>query len=192
MDLQHVNVRLYLEGDQNVVLEALIPVFHSWIQDQICEELLIDVADYRHVYRGPGVVLVGHEANYSVDNVDDRLGLRYNRKAMLGGTNQYRFKQALRAALVGCERLESDPRLEGKVRFNRREMELFINDRLLAPNLWETYKILKPELDAFFQEVLRDNGYCLKHTGDGRQLFSVAVQSATPLDPHELLRSLDS
>ena len=57
MELQHVNVKLLVKNPQEVDLEPLIPVFHGWIQDQVCEELLLDVADYRHVYAGPGVVL---------------------------------------------------------------------------------------------------------------------------------------
>ena len=43
------------------------------------------MADYRHVPEGPGVMLIGHQANYSVDNTDNRLGVRYNRKEPLEG-----------------------------------------------------------------------------------------------------------
>src|SRR5712692_2262165 len=95
MELQHVNVKLLVKTPQEVDLEPLIPVFHGWIQDQVCEELLLDIADYRHVYAGPGVVLIGHECNYSVDNTDNRLGVRYNRKAA-------------RAALTACQRLDAE------------------------------------------------------------------------------------
>ena len=63
-------------------------MFHSWIQEQVGEGLLLDVADYRHVHEGPGVILIGYEGNYSVDNTDNRLGVRYNRKAALDGNNQ--------------------------------------------------------------------------------------------------------
>ncbi|HEX3371272.1 MAG TPA: hypothetical protein VHS08_02075, partial [Candidatus Acidoferrales bacterium] len=87
MQLQHVNVKLLLQNPQGIRLEPLVPVFHSWIEHQN-GELLIDVADYAHVPAGPGVVLIGHEGNYSVDNADDRLGVRYNRKAVLDGGNQ--------------------------------------------------------------------------------------------------------
>src|ERR1700719_5295048 len=97
MQLQHVNVKLLVKSPDEVPLEPLIPVFHSWIQGQVLEELLLDVADYRHVSAGPGVVLIGHQGNYSVDNTDNRLGVRYNRKAVLDGTNQDRLRQAGRA-----------------------------------------------------------------------------------------------
>ena len=81
------------------------------------DELLLDVADYRHVHEGPGVVLIGHQANYSVDNTDNRLGVRYNRKAPLDGTNQDRLTQATRAALTAFQRLEAESGLKGKLRF---------------------------------------------------------------------------
>src|ERR1700692_4919071 len=106
MQLQHINVKLLVKNPVEVDLEPLVPVFHSWIQAQGLEELLLDVADYRHVHAGPGVVLIGHQGNYSVDNTDDRLGVRYNRKAVLNGNNQSRLTQAAEAALVACQRLE--------------------------------------------------------------------------------------
>ncbi len=84
--------------------------------------------------RGPGIVLIGQEGDYSVDHTDNRLGVRYNRKSPLAGSNQDRLRQAARAALTAAQRLESEPSLDGKFRFGGREIELFINDRLLAPN----------------------------------------------------------
>src|ERR1700682_2051227 len=146
VQLQHVNVKLLLRNPEEVDLEPLIPVFHDWIRDQVGEGLLLDIADYRHVDAGPGVVLIGHEGNYSVDNTDNRLGVRYNRKATLEGSNQDRLKQAARAALTATQRLEADPRLDGNLRVSGQEFEIFFNDRLLAPNTDDTRKAAEPEL----------------------------------------------
>src|ERR1700737_1277474 len=151
MQLQHVNVKLLVRNPEEVDLEPLIPVFHDWIRDQVGEGLLLDIADYRHVPAGPGVVLIGHEGNYSVDNTDNRLGVRYNRKTVLDGSNQDRLSQAGHAALVACQRLEADPRLGGKLRFNGQEIAIFINDRLLAPNCNATRETFDPDIKSFFQ-----------------------------------------
>ncbi len=70
--VQHVKVKIFAREPVSIDLADAIPVFHSWIQDRVCEELLIDVADYRHVAAGPGVMLIAHEANYSLDNTDNR------------------------------------------------------------------------------------------------------------------------
>ena len=69
-----------------------------------------------------------------MDNADNRLGVRYNRKAALDGENQDRLAQAARAALIACQRLEAEPTVAGTFHFDGRELEIFINDRLLAPN----------------------------------------------------------
>jgi hypothetical protein len=131
--------------------------------------MLIDVADYRHVSAGPGVLLIGHEANYSFDNRENRLGLLYNRKDSLDGTFQARLEQAHRAALEACDRLEQEAPFRGKLKFNRNAIEVSINDRLLAPNNGETWQVLQPELEKFFI------GFTIQRRGEPRDLFWVAV-----------------
>ena len=190
MQLQHVNVKLLVRDPEEVDLEPLIPVFHGWIQNQVGEGLLLDVADYRHVEAGPGVVLIGHEGNYSVDNTDNRLGVRYNRKAALDGSNQDRLKQASRAALAACQRLEAESRLGGKLRFNGQEMEIFINDRLLAPNSEATREAFKSDFETFFQQLFQSSNFSTAYDSDPRKLFSVSVKTAQPFPAAELLKNL--
>ncbi len=189
MELQHVNVKLFVQHAADVDLEPLIPVFHTWIQDQASDELLLDVADYRHVDAGPGVVLIGHEGNYSVDNTDNRLGVRYNRKAALDGSNQDRLAQAARAALTVCQRLEADSRLDGRLRFNGQEIEIFINDRLLAPNSDATREAAS-DFQAFSQKLFRGVEYSTSYERDPRKLFAVSIKAARPLSVADLLERL--
>ncbi len=159
VELQHVNVKLLLAETENLDLDSVIPVFHSWIQDQVSEGLLLDVADYRHVHGGPGIVLIGHEADYSLDNTDNRWGVRYNRKTAARGDNQERLKQAARAALLACQRLQRDERL--KLYFKGDEVEIFVNDRLLAPNHEETRDALTPDFQRFAETLFAGSTYSL-------------------------------
>jgi hypothetical protein len=190
MELQHVNVKLLLKNNGEIDLEPLIPVFHAWIQEQGWDELLLDVADYRHVYAGPGVILIGHEANYSVDNSGNRPGVRYNRKAALEGSNQDRLKQATAAALKACRRFESEPRLNSKILFNGQEIEISINDRLLAPNNPETRAGIQQDLASLLQELFAGGGYALSYENSPRNLFSVSVKSSATFSVDELLQNL--
>ena len=192
MELQHVNVKLRIANAGEPDLAPLIPVFHNWIQAQVFGDLLLDVADYRHVPAGPGVVLIGQEGDYSVDNTDDHLGVRYNRKAPLDGSNQDRLLQAARAALTACQRLEAEPGLGGKFRFNGREIELFVNDRLLAPNRDETRADVQRDLETFFQKLFRGGEYSLSYGRDTRRLFSVSVKSSQSFLVADLLANLGS
>jgi hypothetical protein len=190
MELQHINVKLYLENSPPVKLEALVPVFHEWIQDKVCEELLIDVADYTHLYAGPGVVLVGHEADYSVDNTGNRPGIRYNRKAVWPGSNRDRFSQALRAALQACRRLESEEKLGGTVRFDRQGIKLSVNDRMLAPNSGRPTDAEQAEFRDFFSSAFGDSEFEMKFESDPRSLFGVEVRAVKALDLDGVLARL--
>jgi hypothetical protein len=49
------------------LLPEIVPVFHRWITERALGEVLIDVADYRHVFQGPGITLIGHESTYHLD-----------------------------------------------------------------------------------------------------------------------------
>jgi hypothetical protein len=192
IQLQHVNVKLFASDGAGVDLEPLIPIFHGWIRDGVFEEMLLDVADYRHVHQGPGVMVIGHQANYSVDNTSGRLGVRYNRKAALDGTNQDRLKQATRAALGAFRRLESESSLKGTLRFGGREMELLINDRALAPNTDATRIAAQPELQAFFGTLFQGAGYALTHDTEPRRLFTVRVVANQAFSVAQLLANISS
>jgi hypothetical protein len=192
MNLQHVNVKLMVENGAAIDLQPLIPIFNNWIKDHVFEELLLDVADYRHIPEGPGVMIIGYQADYSVDNTDDRLGVRYNRKTPLDGTNDQRLRQAARAALLACQRLESEPALQGQLRFNGRDVELFFNDRLLVPNTDATREAIRPELKTFFDKLFRGVDYSVSHAADRRRLFGVTARAAQPVPVATLLANLDS
>jgi hypothetical protein len=187
LELQHINVKLFVNDPEKIDLEAVIPVFHKWIQGQIFDELLLDVANYSHVPDGPGVVLIGHEADYALDNTDGKLGVRYNRKARMDGSNQDRLVQATRAALHAFLRLEQD----FKVHFNKREIEIVVHDRLLAPNTEETRKAAQPELDGFFRRFLAGSGYSVKYPTERRKLFGVTLVAEREFSLQELSANLD-
>jgi hypothetical protein len=198
IELQHVNVKLLLK-DADVNLDSLIPVFHSWIQDQVFDELLLDVADYRHVHHGPGLMLIGHEADYSVDNTDGLLGVRYNRKAPLAGSNLDRLVHATRSALNACQRLESDTRLNEKVSFNGQDLQLIVNDRLLAPNNDSTRRAAAPDFERLASKLFRQAeadpelsavAYSLSFDTDPRRLLSATIHSSRPFSTGELLNNL--
>ena len=189
MNLQHVNVKIYMGGGLTVAPARFIEVFHRWIQEQTLDELLIDVADYRHVPAGPGVILVALEADYAMDNTGNRYGLRYNRKAPLAGSNEDRLCQALRSAANACRLLEEEFAGEGPLKFSRREIELFINDRALAPNTPETFSALKPELEACLTKVLGGGRFSLEHHSEPRRLFGVGIKADEPFDLAALLEA---
>jgi hypothetical protein len=186
MNLQHVNIKFYLENPETINLADYAAVFNTWIQNQRLEELLIDVADYLHVHNGPGIMLIGHEADYSLDNRNGRLGLLYNRKEQQEGTTEEKLAHAIRAALTVAQILEK----ENGLKFNGSEVQVLVNDRLLVPNTTETFESLEPDLKVFFGQLYSGAEYSLAHHSDPRERFTVNVKTASNFDLNTLLKNL--
>ena len=191
IELQHINVKLLVKDQEGIDLEPLVPVFHSWIQEQSFDELLIDVADYRHVPDGPGVMVIGHEADYSLDQNDGRLGVRYNRKSILNSDSQGRLKQATQSALRAFQRLEADTRLNQKFRFNGQDVEIFINDRLLTLNSTETRNALESEFRKLGDSLFGAGNYELTWQTDPRRLLGASFKGKNAASVSELLEKLN-
>jgi len=188
MDLQRVNVKFFAAEGCAVPLDAFVGVFNSWIQGSDGE--YYDLADYGHVPAGPGVVLVADEANVSMDNNGDRLGLLYSRKRPLDGTNREKLAASVATALGYCRRLEEEPALEGGVRFRGDEALIIVNDRLGAPNNDETFSILKPEIEALAKRLYGGAPFVLERELDQRKRFAVRVKAAAHFSIKALMESL--
>jgi len=186
MNVQHINIKLFIENPESVNLADYAAVFNSWIQEQRLEELLIDVADYLHVHNGPGIMLIGYEADYSLDNRAGRLGLLYNRKAQLEGTTQEKLAQAVRAALSAAQILEK----ENGLKFSGQELQVIVNDRLLVPNTAETFAALELDLTAFLGKLYDGAKFELTQPTDPRERFTVNVKTESTFDIEPLLNNL--
>ena len=144
MDLYKIGVKIFVSNPQAVKLREFIGVFHRWIQEQkVAGHQLIDVHDYSHVENGPGILLVAHEGNFSMDQEGGRLGLFYYRKRPLDGGFEADLKSVVQTALDACKLLESESALKG-IKFKTDEILVVANDRLLAPNDAATRAKLEP------------------------------------------------
>ena len=190
MELQHINVKLLFNESMDSNLDPLIPIFHAWISKQDREELLIDVADYRHVPDGPGIILIGHEANISLTENNRHISLCYNRKIATKGTDEERFRQAVRGALIACEKLEMDGRLTGKMNFECQEIEIFVNDRIFFSNQKKSYRILDPKFKGLFDVIFVKNEYSISHFEDPRKVYSIIIKTPLPLNKKKILQAL--
>lgn len=189
MNLQKLNVKFFVESADGILLTDFIGVFHSWIQASDGE--YYDLADYSHTTAGPGILLVAHEANLSIDQGDNRLGLLYNRKQSLEGTNEEKLRWVFKQALEVCRRMEEEPKLQGKFRFRGDEALFLINDRLLAPNTAETFDAVKPDLEALARRLYAGAEFSLyPNNGDPRERFSVFMRTPARFEISNLLKNL--
>jgi hypothetical protein len=191
MELHNLNVKIPVRSPAPATLEALIPVLHGWIQQTSRPEILIDVADYRHVPDGPGLVLIGLEADYSLDHSDGRWGVRYNRKAPVAGQAGDRLAQALQAALTAARALETEPALQGGLEFPGQELEIYIADRALARNDAATQAALRADLEPFLAALLPGTAVEIEPAdADPRALPGMRIRCARPYSLQGLLDAL--
>ena len=191
MDLQRINVKLYLEDESSMSSEDAFRIFNAWIP-QTTDEVLIDVADYTHLPHGPQTLLVGHEANYCLDNTDRRLGLMYARKQPVTGTVAQRLGDAIAQTLKTCLRLEQEASLRGKVRFRGNECWLLVNDRLHAANDEATLAQIRTDLDSVLDRLYAGASYEISRDKDPKQRFSIRIRAASEDGVEGLLRNLGS
>ena len=191
IDLQRLNVKLYLEPGSSLPPEEAFRVFSQWIPESR-DEILIDVADYAHIDRGPQTVLVGHDANYALDNTDGRLGLLYGRKTETDGPVEDRLRRAFAAALKACRRLEEHPDLTGKVRFCGSEALLVVNDRLRAPNTEATLEALRGDLDGFLHLLFADGPARIRRDPDPRERLTLRIEAQEDLPVASLLARIEA
>jgi len=171
--MDHFRVRLFAITSPGFDLSNAIPVFHRWIQNKVLGQLLIDVADYRHVPDGPGVLLVAHEAHY---NLAATGALLYSRRTALPGSLAGKIAQAWEAATAAASILESEPEFAGKILFDRRRFEISVNDRLLAPNTPESRAALEPELRRVLDQTWGSGAYQVDAVGEPRDLLTFAAE----------------
>jgi hypothetical protein len=179
MDAHKLQLKIYLtpETAGTLDVEALIPVFHRWIKQRVLPELTIDVANYRHVPQGPGVVLIGHGSDYFLDEGEGRPGLLHNRKRA-GLAAGERLSDLARRTLHAALLLEKDLALTGKIKFATNELLFRVNDRLAAPNSDTTLGALRPELETLCKTLFAAP-FELARVGGAKELFAVRITSGT-------------
>lgn len=169
-DLQKVNVKFFLEAREGLDSDSLLAVFGRWRLE--AGEEIVDLADYGHVPEGPGVILISHRWHFGIDWGGGRPGLFYASRRDLTGGPEARFKAVIRACLEQGKRLLAEPELRrGAVKPLLGELEVVLNDRLLAPNTDESEAAWRPGLEAVLDWLYTKGGYALERDPDpGRRL----------------------
>lgn len=186
MELNRYCIKVYA-GQPINVLDS-VPVFHQWIQKKrVPDHLLIDVADYSHVWQGPGIMLVSHEANFSLDQEGGRLGLLYQRKrAFPEGVDP--LTASLKAVLGACVMLEEEKGLS--VRFEGDRLDIQLNDRIVAPVSGESYAAVEKKLTAVLGRLYPGGKLKLTRSEDPRNRPRILVESGDKVAVKTLLGRL--
>lgn len=182
-------VKFYFEAD-DLDISDFIAVFQRWIQKNALDELLIDVADYKHVFEGPGIILLGHYSEYSIESRDGRFGLLYTRKRQLEPDLPSQLRTALRYALKAATLLETETDFDPRLKFRADAFEIRFADRLQLPNRPESFDLVKDELQGVLSDVYGSTVALAPRASDPRHLLTVDVQGQGVATAAELLGRL--
>jgi hypothetical protein len=178
MDINRFCIKFYARPGATVDEAVFIEVFHDWIRRRKLAGVLIDVADYRHVPDGPGVMLITHEVNYSMDHTDGRFGLLAERKLGPGDDPISRIVELVRSTAAFGALLESDRRVRGKLSLEGGLFHYMSNDRLLAPNNGECFARLQPDLAAAAAIIYPGQSVSISHLpNDPRDRLTLVVEA---------------
>lgn len=172
MDATKVSVKLFATRALEQDLESYIPIFHRWIREGSLEEMMIDVADYRHVPRGPGILLVGHAFDLSVDQGEDRPGLTYLRKRDLPA-GQPLVADALARAIKAAQVLDADVEAVGPKGFSTAEILFTLPDRLHVQNDDASFEKVLPAIREALEAAGLGASYAISREGDPREPLTI-------------------
>jgi hypothetical protein len=188
MKSEKLQIKFFAKPVASFDIEAIVPVFHRFIREHALDEMMIDVADYKHVKNGPGIALIGDANDYFLDEGEGRPGLLFSRKRH-GSGPEGRLREGFARALKACTLLEAAPELAGKLTFATNEVLVRLPDRLNAPNDDATFADVKAELSVLV-EKLYGPGMSIERGPAAPEALSLRVKGNSAPSLSALLSSL--
>ena len=184
LDLQRVCLKILTDAPVSQKLDPFLSIFGRWRADAGDPSQWVDLADYAHMARGPGIVLIGHRCNFSFDLGTAAPGVLYCSKQGLEGNLEARLAAVFRHSFALAERLAAEPEFPSGVHFRTGALELVFNDRLETPNNGAMSAVLRQAVVAVADKLYGPGAYRLTlHADPGRRLgFALESSQAGSLE----------
>jgi hypothetical protein len=190
VNIERFCIKFLARPGVHVADAVFIDIFHEWIRLKKLGGVLLDVADYRHVPEGPGIMLITHEINYAMDYGDGQFGLLAQRQRGYGVTHQERILELARAAVAFGALLEAAPRVAGKLSLEGGSFHYISNDRLVAPNTEAGFASITPDLAAAASIIYPGQAVSIKRLENDPRDRLTAVVEAGSVDMDVLLETI--
>ncbi len=177
MDLQRIDLKVFLDGPANVRLEPVLTVFDRWRQQTDHPSDWVDLADYAHMKQGPAVLMAGKRDRIAVDTNQPGVGILVQTQKGLEGSIEQRFVEALRRHLAMATQLVSEPEFPAALTVRGGDWLVSINDRLQCPNNDATDQALRPGMVAALDRLFGEGGYHLERDSDPRRRYAYRVRA---------------
>ena len=147
-DLQRIDVKQLLQSPPHPDLDPFLVIFNRWRQREDDPSDWVDLADYAHMPRGPGILIAGKRSTFSVNLNPPGPGLLTSVRDGLNGSLEDRFREAFRRARELNSAVLAEPEFPRELRVVDDAWEVFLNDRLRFPNTAEADARVRPALSA--------------------------------------------
>ena len=183
-NLQRIQIKVATDAPPGLKLNPFLEIFGRWRKEKDDPAEWVDVADYAHIPRGPGIVLIGQRCNFSFDLADPGPGILYTAKRGLNGSHQEKILTSFQWCLDLAERLAAEKDFPKDVHLRTDSLEIRFNDRLETPNSPSTDQELQLPLRSVLEILFGRNGYELTPQIDPLQCygFTVVTKRAEPLE----------
>jgi hypothetical protein len=190
MELQRIHIKILTDAPARLNLEPFLAIFGRWRGDKRHAAGWVDLADYAHVPRGAGVVLVGFNANFAFDMAGPAPGILFAAKKGLIGTHAERIALTLRSGLELSRRLIAEPEFPKSVHLRLNAFEMQFPDRLETPNTPATDQELRPAVAQISDRTFGVSGYDIVPQADQKQAFGYSIRVRKPESLDGLLKRL--
>jgi hypothetical protein len=177
MDLQRIDLKAVLDAPRDAQLDALLGIFGRWRNDKGHPARWVDLADYAHMSRGAGIVIVGKQGLFGVTRFDPGLALYYSGRAGYEGSCEQRVVESFRRHLALTTALLAEPDYPAGLKKLSGAWELSINDRLGFPNNEETDGLLRPAIEAALDKIFGRASYQLIAETDRQRRYGFSVHA---------------
>ena len=190
-DLQRINAKLMADAPADLNIDSILAIFGRWRHDKDHPSDWVDLADYAHMARGQGILLVGKARQLFGGLGPIRgPGLLYGGKKDFQGRAANRVLEAIRRCLALAVPLVGEPEYPTGLKLQPGSWELTINDRLDFPNTDETDGQLGPDIRSALDTLFGAGNYTAEREPDLGRRYAYSVRANWPGGVKELLEKV--
>jgi len=177
MDLQRIELKVFLDAPADVRFETVLTIFDRWRQQTDHPSDWVDLADYGHMKQGPVMLMAGKRDRVAVDTNLPGAGIVVQTQKGLSGSIEERFVEAFRRHLSMATQLTAEPEFPAGLTPRGGDWMVTINDRLQFPNNEATDQAVRSGLVAALDRLFGDAGYDLERDTDPQRRYAYRVRA---------------
>ena len=191
MDIQKIAIKLFTDTPEIIDLNPFLSIFARWRHNKSHSAEWVDLADYAHVPKGPGILLIGQQGNLSLDLAEPGSGILWNNKKGLSGSIEDRIIETFRRGITLAHQLTSE--IDYPKTFKPRPgfLQLSFNDRLELPNDPNTELLLRSSVNKAMDALLRPKNYKMIQESDSSRRYGFIIHSDSTDSIDQLQDRLD-